>query len=279
MKILHSTIAILCIAMLCSCGGASKPTGYTSPVASKPKGAVRIMTYNVGAISKFVDEKFTVEDNVEAIANVILETETDVVAFQELDSCNTRNNYYQLKALAEDCGPEWNYFYAPTINYSGGKYGIGIAAKGPKAIKTICIPLPAKENVEPRALAIAEYKDYVIASTHLNGGQVEEVEHINAEMKKLYGNSKKPVFLGGDMNAFPDGELMNEFRTEWAIISKTTESSSVLASTKPCIDYVLQLNNKARRVKVLGSAVIGEACSGDVKKASDHYAVYVDVRL
>lgn len=279
MKIPHSTIAILCIAILCSWGGTSKLAEPTSPIASKPKGAVRIMTYNVGAISKFVNEIFTIEDNIEAIANVILESETDVVAFQELDSCNTRNNYYQLKALAEDCGPEWDYFYAPTINYSGGKYGIGIATKGPKAIKTICIPLPAKGNDEPRALAIAEYKDYVVASTHLNGGQIEEVEHLNAEMKKLYGDSKKPVFLGGDMNASPDGELMDEFRTEWTIISKTTESSSVLASTKPCIDYVLQLNNKAKRARVLGSAVIGEAGSGDVKKASDHYAVYVDVRL
>lgn len=236
------------------------------------------MTYNVGAIGKFVDENFTVEDNIKAIANVILESETDMVAFQELDSCNTRNNFFQLKALAESCGAEWDYFYGPAINYRGGKYGIGTMVKDKKAIKTTLIPLPAKENREPRALAIAEYKEYVIASTHLNGGQIEEVKHINTEIQKLYGDSKKPVFLGGDMNAFPDSEMMNEFRKMWNILSITSESST-LNPSKPCIDYVLQLNNKAKPAKVLGSEVIKEANSGDMKKASDHHAVYVDVKL
>lgn len=236
------------------------------------------MTYNVGAIGKFVDENFTKEDNIKAIANLILESETDMVAFQELDSCNTRNNYFQLKALAESCGPKWDYYYGPAINYRDGKYGTGIAVNGKKAIKTLHTPLPLKQNRERRVLTIAEYKDYVIASTHLNGGEIAEVKHINAEIKKLYGDSDKPVFLGGDMNAFPDSEMMNEFRKMWNILSITSESST-LNPSKPCIDYVLQLNNKAKPAKVLGSEVIKEANSGDMKKASDHHAVYVDVKL
>ena len=278
MKAIYSAVAILSIALLVACGGSTPAAQHDSPIAAKPKGATRIMTFNVGAIGKFVDENFTVEQNTKMISDIIIESQSDAVAIQELDSCNTRNNYFQLKAVAEGCGAKWDYFYGPAINYRGGKYGTGITANAGKAIKTTYIPIPVKEKTEARVLTIAEYKDYVIASTHLNGGQPAQVEYLNAEIKKLYGDSKKPVFLGGDMNAFPDSPMMNEFRKEWTIISQIAEGTTVVTTSKPCIDYVLQLNNKAKPVEVLGSAVIRDVKCGDMKKASDHYALYVDVK-
>ena len=250
-----------------------------SPIAAKPKGATRIMTYNVGAIGKFVDESFTVENNVKLIADIVNESHTDAVAYQELDSCNNRNNFFQLKAVAEATGKDWTYFYGPAIDYRGGKYGTGVAAKGKQPIKTLYIPIPVKEKSEPRVLTIAEYKDYVLACTHLNGGQPAQVEYLTAEIMKLYGDSKKPVFLGGDMNANVGKDMMNKFCENWTIISQTELGSTVVTVTKPCIDFILQLNNKAKPVKVLGSAVIKQANSGDMKKASDHYPVYVDVKF
>ena len=279
MKSIYSIIAAVSISLLAACGGATPEAEHNSPIAAKPKGALRIMSYNVGAIGKFVDETFTKEDNVKLLAQTILESQADAVAIQELDSCNTRNNYFQLKAVADVCGEGWDYFYGPAIDYRGGKYGTGVAAKQKSAIKTLYIPVPVQEKREARVLTIAEYKNYVIACTHLNGGDPEQVKFINTEIKKLYGDSKKPVFLGGDMNAFPDSDMMNEFRKEWTIISQTAEGTTVVTVGKPCIDYVLQLNNKAKPAKVLGSAVVRKANAGDMKKASDHYAVYVDVKL
>lgn len=279
MKGLYSALVALCAVVMVSCGGNAPQAEHNSPIAAKPKGAVRITTFNIGAINKFIDENFTKEDNVKLIAEIIRESDSDMVAIQELDSCNTRNNYFQLKAIAELCGEGWDYFYGPAIDYRDGKYGTGVTAKNKKPLKTLYIPIPVKEKSEARVLTIAEYKDYVIASTHLNGGQTLQVEFLNAEIKKLYGDSKKPVFLGGDMNAFPDSDMMNEFRKEWTIISQTSECSTVITVTKPCIDYVLQLNNKAKPAKVLGSAVIRKANCGDMKKASDHYPVYVDVKF
>lgn len=261
-----------------SCSSQAEPAS-DSPIAPKPKGAIRLMTYNVGAIGKFVDESFTKEQNVKLIAEVVKESQSDAVAYQELDSCNTRNNYFQLKALAEATGEDWTYFYGPAIKYRGGKYGTGVAANGKKAIKTLYIPIPVKEGTEARVLTVAEYKDYVLACTHLNGGQPAQVEYLTAEIKKLYGDSKKPVFLGGDMNANVGKDMMNKFCENWTIISQTESGSTVVTITKPCIDFILQLNNKAKAAKVLGSKVIKEAKSGDMKKASDHYPVYVDVKL
>ena len=99
------------------------------------------------------------------------------------------------------------------------------------------------------------------------------------EIMKLYGDAKKPVFLGGGMNANVGKDMMNKFCENWTIISQTELGSTVVTVTKPCIDFILQLNNKAKPVKVLGSAVIKQANSGDMKKASDHYPVYVDVKF
>lgn len=276
MKATRSILATLCVGALMACGNCND---NQSSIAPKPKGAVRLMTYNVGAVCKFINDEFTKEDNVELLAKIIKEFQPDAIAIQELDSCNTRNDYFQLKAISESCNPKWSYFYGPAIDYKGGKYGTGVASQNKRAVKTLYIPIPVKEKSEARVLTIVEYQDYVIACTHLNGGQPAQVEYLNVEIKRLYGDSKKPVFLGGDMNAYPDSPMMNEFRKAWTIISRTSDGTSVQSPQKPCIDYILQLNNNATPVKVIDSHVVKEAYSGDVKTASDHYAVYVDVEL
>ena len=276
MKATRSILATLCAVALMACGNSND---NQSPIAAKPRKAIRLMTYNVGAICKFIGDDFTKEDNVKLIAEIVKESQADAVAYQELDSCNTRNDYFQLKAITESCNPKWSYFYGPAIDYKGGKYGTGVASRNKRVVKTLYIPIPVKEKSEPRVLTIVEYKDYVIACTHLNGGQPAQVEYLNAEIKRLYGNSKKPVFLGGDMNAFPESPMMDEFHKAWTIISQTSDGTSVKSPQKPCIDYILQLNNKAKAAKVIGSKVIKEAKTGDIKIASDHYPVYVDVIL
>lgn len=276
MKATRSILATLCAVALMACGNSND---NQSPIAAKPRKAIRLMTYNVGAVCKFIGDDFTKEDNVKLIAEIVKESQADAVAYQELDSCNTRNDYFQLKAITESCNPKWSYFYGPAIDYKGGKYGTGVASRNKRVVKTLYIPIPVKEKSEPRVLTIVEYKDYVIACTHLNGGQPAQVEYLNAEIKRLYGNSKKPVFLGGDMNAFPESPMMDEFHKAWTIISQTSDGTSVKSPQKPCIDYILQLNNKAKAAKVIGSKVIKDAKTGDIKIASDHYPVYVDVIL
>ncbi|MBR5492743.1 MAG: endonuclease/exonuclease/phosphatase family protein [Alistipes sp.] len=252
---------------------------YNTESGCNSDSTFRIMTYNVGAINKFVGEDFSKEDNVKLLADIIKESQSDAVAFQELDSCNTRNNYFQLKALAEACGSDWSYYYGPAINYKGGKYGTGIAVKGEKPLKTLHIPIPVKEGSEARVLTIAEFKNYVLACTHLNSRQPAQVEFLSAEIKRLYGDSTKPVFLGGDMNANIGDETMNTFCKDWRVISQTELGSTVITVNKPCIDFILQFNNKAKAVEVIDSKVIKSANAGDVKIASDHYPVYVDVVL
>lgn len=245
-----------------------------SPINAKAKGSYRIVTYNVGAINKFVSDDFTKEDNVRLLADIIREADADAVCFQELDSCNLRNNYFQLETLVDAIGGKWQYHYAPAIKYREGKYGTGVAVSR-KGAECYHIPISTPEGSEDRVVAVMEYDDYVIASTHLNGSQPDQIKIITAAMKERYGNSEKPIFLGGDMNATPTSQMMNEFRKDWVVLSKTSDAT--VFDRPVCIDYVLQFKNKAAIAKVTDSQVITEANAGSMRMASDHYAVFVDV--
>ena len=102
MKVTRSILATLCAVALMACGNSND---NQSPIAAKPRKAIRLMTYNVGAICKFIGDDFTKEDNVKLIAEIIKESQADAVAYQELDSCNTRNDYFQLEALCSHYSP------------------------------------------------------------------------------------------------------------------------------------------------------------------------------
>ena len=287
MKQPNILVAILAFALLftaCSKDSGSNNDGpmhegteiLKDPISKKANGSFRIMTYNVGAIRKFTNADFTKQDNVKWLAEIIREADADAVCFQELDSCTRRNDYFQLKSLVEAIDSKWQYHYAPAIEYQDGKYGSGIAAKRSGA-HSYSIAIPTNPGSEDRVVAILEYDDYVIASTHLNGSQPDQVKIINDEIRKRYADSDKPVFLGGDMNAQPHHEMMLEFKKEWVILSSTGRTT--VQDRTACIDYILQFKNKAEIVKVTGTQVITRALAGDVCIASDHYAVYADVRL
>ena len=246
------------------------------PIAKKANGSFRIMSYNVGTIRKFTNTDFTKKDNIRLLADIIREAEADAVCFQELDSCTRRNDYFQIKELVEAIDSKWQYHFAPAIEYQDGKYGSGIAAKRSGA-HTYSIPIPTIPGSEDRVVAVMEYDDYVIASTHLNGSQPDQVRIINDEIRTRYADSDKPVFLGGDMNAQPHHEMMLEFKKEWVILSSTGRTT--VQDRTACIDYILQFKNKAKIAKVTRSQVITAALAGDVCIASDHYAIYADVKL
>ena len=59
----------------------------------------------------------------------------------------------------------------------------------------------------------------------------------------------------------------------------TTEDKTLSTEKdKYCIDYILLLNNGAK-VEVLNSEVVREAKSANVKTASDHYPIFIDMKI
>lgn len=247
----------------------------TNALKAKPEGALRLVSYNVGVFNKYL------EDDYQLIADMMKEAQADVVCMNELDSVTTRTKQvYQLEKVSE-CLGNWHFCFGPAMDYKGGKYGEGVTASL-KPIDQYYIPLEKGDGSEPRVLAVMEFDDFVVASTHLDHksavAQKNQAERVSAAMMERYGNTKKPVFLGGDLNAKPESETITALKKNWTIISKTSDPTFSTENPKSCIDYFMLLNNGAK-VKVLHSQVITELKSGDVKKASDHFPVLVDVYL
>ena len=236
---------------------------------------LRIVQYNVGVFSKELD------NSIPMIADMMKELGADVISLNELDSCNLRHANYQIQDFAEEMGA-WNFKYSYALkHYKEGSYGVGVCIKE-EIVDSYEIHFDKYDGSETRACCVVETEKYVLASTHLEYkgeiAQLEQAKVLNEEMVRRYKDCKKPVFLCGDMNAYPDSETVAELKKEWTLLSGTEYT---ISAKRPhaCIDYVFLLNNGAK-CKVTNYEVPVEfACGGDVTVASDHLPVLVDVEF
>lgn len=248
----------LALCALCSCHNRQETRTLT------------LMTYNVGVFSKH-------EENATAgVAQLIRGKEASLVALNELDSCNTRHNTYQVKDLAEELGPDWGYLFARAIPYKGGAYGNGVVSAKP-ILSRYCVPLPKGEGSEARSVAVAETEDCVFAATHLDhrnpAAALEQMCLINNWFAKVYGNSSKPVFLCGDFNVTPDSEVIALAKTHWTLLSGTDDTFPTPTPRK-CIDYIFALKSAAP-VEVIWHSVLTEG----TESLSDHFPILLTVKF
>lgn len=257
----------------------------------KSRGTVRIVSYNVGVFGKFdlSSEKYT--------AGLMNELQADVIALQELDSCTTRSGVerFQPEVFAGEMGEQWDYTYAAALkSYKEGSYGIGEVWNTDKlkAVKKFHVMLPKGEAKETRALAVVEYENMVVASTHLNGhasSLAPSAEIITNTLVGLYGNTDKPVFLCGDFNARPDNPVIIHMQNDWTILSaegatgvggknRGREVNTIEDVLGGCIDYIMILKNDAK-YELVNAGICFKFETGDVFESSDHLPVYVDVKL
>ena len=207
-----------------------------------------VMSYNVhNAIGM---DKIT---SCERIAGVISEAKADVVAVQELDSMTTRSNQTDiLKLIAEHC--DMHPTFCASIDYQGGKYGIGVLSKE-KPLSHRRVALPCRS--EPRSLLIVEFEDYFFCSTHLSLHAEDRMTSAKIIAEEL-GKLSKPVIIGGDFNATPDEESMKYLAEQMTIFSKgdSPEANNPSPYTFPAnkpnieIDYIGVFDSQ-KRIKLL----------------------------
>ena len=237
---------------------------------------LRLATYNVGVFSK------SGTNTTNMVAAMAKELGVSALSMNELDSCNTRHNVFQIKLFAEAMGG-WDYTFAQALNYKGGGYGIGIVSDPSlKLLKRMRLKLDRGDGSEQRALAVCEFRDFVFCSTHLDhtskNAQKAQASTITDWVRKIYGNTDKPVILCGDFNALPNSETIAYMKQEWTILSPLDFTYPAKSPTK-CIDYIMVYRNASSRVELHAAKVPTEFKSGDVKIASDHLPVYVDVTI
>lgn len=155
----------------------------------------------------------------------------------------------------------------------GGSYGIGVVT--PHSIsKSSYFKLTSVD--EQRGFLIVEFPKYIMVCTHFGGDEATrktQAQELTAKIKELYGNTPKPIFLGGDLNSTPLSDTMKELYRNWILISG---QENTLPGGNKCIDYLLMLN-QGNKYKVLESKVVGSSAYGNMQVESDHYPVMVTI--
>ena len=232
---------------------------------------LRLMSYNVRNC-RGLDDTLSYE----RVARIITDAGADIVALQELDSMTSRYPGQDvLGNLAELTGMYPTY--APSIDFAGGKYGIGMLSRE-KPLSHRRVPLPCRS--EPRSLLIVEFTDCYYCCTHLSlnaEDRVTDVCIIIDELSKL----DKPAFLAGDFNASPDEEAMRMLSQYFTVFAK--QPAATYPADKPTeeIDYICQYTatQPHAAAEVENHHVIGTSESADVATASDHRPIVADVRF
>lgn len=232
-------------------------------IEPKEPNALRIMSYNVHN-GKGLDGV----TDYQRIADVINRVAPDVVAVQELDSATERSlGVFVLKELAERALMHWTY--GPSIDYQGGKYGIGVLSKE-KPLGYQTIPLPGRE--ESRLLLIVEFEKYLLACTHLS--LTEEDRELSVPIViEAVKEIKKPLFLAGDMNSVYESPTQLKLREKFRTLNNYKENTIPVVNPNRCIDYIYGYKN-GQAYSVLKRQVLS-----DEQVASDHLPLFVDVRL
>ena len=230
--------------------------------------SLTVMTYNVGAFSKYG------EDSLPEVAALIKEQGCNLVALNELDSCNRRHPDFQVQRLAGELGG-WQYAFASAFPFAGGGYGNGVVSARP-IVRNFRIPLPQADGSEPRSVAVVETEQCVFASVHLDFKGEEaplvQAKVINEWFSARFAGSKKPVLLCGDMNSVPGSPAILALEQEW---ERLTPEVSTYSTENPhiCIDYIFALKS-ARPVKVEKADVLTEG----TERLSDHFPVILKLR-
>jgi endonuclease/exonuclease/phosphatase family metal-dependent hydrolase len=220
-----------------------------------------LMTYNVRNCFG-VDGKI----DYQRIAGIINRVNPRVLALQELDSATQRSEgKVVLDTLAGQT--KMYHVYGPSIDYLGGKYGIGVLTRD-KPVAWKIIPLPGRE--EKRCMLIVELEDFVFCCTHLSlnpEDRLRSTEIINEQ----FNGSTKPVFLAGDFNTLPESEPIKNLKTRWQMLNNPANATIPSDYPRRCIDYIFLLNSKNQKIKIVNSFVENEPV------ASDHRPVWVTI--
>jgi endonuclease/exonuclease/phosphatase family metal-dependent hydrolase len=231
-----------------------------------------IMSFNIRH-GKGMDGKV----DLNRIAREISLVQPDVVALQEVDKETKRVDGVDLpKVLARMAG-EYAGFFAPAMDYDGGKYGNAILTKKAPLDMT-AYPLPGKE--EPRVLLLLEFDDYYFCSVHMSLDSASRVEACRklAQIAKKGIKPDKLFFVAGDFNMVPNSVEMRVLSESFSVLSPFEIKTFPSDNPDRTLDYILVYRGGAGKsfLKKLEKGKLGIASWVQPEKvASDHRPVFV----
>ena len=227
---------------------------------------LRVMSYNL---------RFGELADLDELAKQIKDLNPDFVALQEVDvntdrsispHINGRNMVSELAGLTGMFG-----YYARTINFGPGYYGIAILSKHP-CVKMERFELPDPFNVEARVLMKGVFelhgkKEIVFAATHFDWKDAStRTLQAKTVLDRLRGESM-PVILGGDFNDGPDAEAIRLIKAE---MDDLTNTDITFPEDNMKLDYLFSMPKG--KVELTNTFVpVSE------KRKSDHLPVVSDI--
>ena len=250
--------------------------GISLAIAAELRGAplaeMKIMTYNV-MHCEGLDGKIDVG---RTAARINAES-PDFACLQEIDWCTDRvSGVDEPGELARLTG--MHATFARAIFYRGGQYGVMLLSRE-KPLGVEQIPLPGKE---PRVLLVCEFKDCVIATSHLSVAGKEEREASVPIIRRAFAKYDRPVFFTGDWNATPDSDVLRALGEFLSVLSdqkgctfhgrtKNGPKGNPAGRAARCIDYIAVDRAHAKDFCVVDTHVVED------RMTSDHAPVVVTV--
>lgn len=249
----------------------SSPPTWSQTILDSSK-VLKVLSFNIlhGATTKG-------DFDLDVIANVIIKTDPDLVALQEVDFKTNRARKYDL---VTELGFRTKMvpLFGKAMDFDGGEYGEGILSKY-TFLSSRNVPLPFSPGNEPRAALEVVFQlpsgDTVgFIGTHLDHlrdptDRIAQAGKINEAFKE----NKYPTLLAGDLNAVPGSEPIYILTEHWTPSDGDDHPKPTIPSNNPSrkIDYVMY--HPANRWKVLETQVICD------QVASDHCAYLVIIEL
>ena len=218
-------------------------------------GAFRIMSYNI-QMSYGMDGKL----DPERTAKCILAESPDFVCVNEIF------NEIRFKQLAELLGMYGAY------THIGKDIGNAVFSHT-KPLKVEAFELPSSKY--KRTIIICEFKDFAVASMHLDINEESKRLESVPVVRKALAKYKKPVFIAGDWNNWPNTPVLKGLKEFVTVISPEHDIHTFLRGTldrKECIlDYIAV--DKAHA----GDFIVSGAWEVPDRITSDHSPIVVEL--
>lgn len=236
----------------------------SSCASKKDSISIKVASYNVRN-ARGMDNN----TDFDRVANVITEIDADAIAIQELDSATNRSNGL---VILDELAQRTNMYssFNGSIDYQGGKYGIGILTKN-KPLKQEAIPLPGKE--EKRSVLLIELEDFVLCCTHLSLTKEDRLSSFELIKDLTEKYNKKPIILAGDLNAKPNDEEILKLSEDWIFLNDTIIKTFPSPEPKVTIDYILLKADQTLEYEITQREVVSEPM------ASDHRPLWVNLKI
>lgn len=233
---------------------------------------IKVLSFNI-----YHGETMKGNFDLDIIAKVILDTNPDLVALQEVDFKTNRAKKYDL-VTELGLRTKMVSLFGKAMNFDGGEYGEGVLSKY-TFLQTRNVPLPFSPSNEPRSaleviLELPSGDTIAFVGTHLDHlkdekDRVAQVKKIN----KIFTSNKYPTILAGDLNAQPKSTPINLLEEEWTSSYNKENPTPTFPSDNPKIKIDYVMTYPKNKWKVLNTEVIQNSI------ASDHCAYLVTLEL